>query len=493
MSGFHHGQNFTFEQGQVYAEYEEQWGAVMNGEQQDSNHGIDDMNNRQSMEQPPPGLMQGSRTDSINSTTVFVNPNEIQPQYNGDHDIQSAEHMANQQTQHHARKTPHKRRHSEMEEQPAFENMIQLPQGTVEVLNLNVDVAQEGQIIYATEDGNHVSIVDNSHLKQERNSIEPPSPGNQDSRLSWTQDTLVANPGQSPSPTGLEPSIVNWPGQFLFDVNFTQLSLNTKNKNWDYSKRLKKLFIDMNRLVQAEFRVGVNPPEGMYIRVLPVYAVNSHVRNPVVRCPNHASQNDPTNQHFPYPQHLIRVQDENAIYERDSESERLSVLFPVGAPHQGTDTCSRMVKFMCLGSDVGGINRKPVKVIFSLEMGGGMVVGRKVVDVRICSCPKRDMQQEVDKLERQEEQARSVARRLAENTHVIMGPPPKKKKLMKKGEEIIMVPVAADDFKKFNEFAEAAMIVRHPEKAEQIKEMRRKLLQEHNEELIHSLEKRKNP
>ena len=31
-----------------------------------------------------------------------------------------------------------------------------------------------------------------------------------------------------------------------------------------------------------------------------------------------------------------------------------------------------------------------------------------------------------------------------------MGPPPKKRKIAKKGEEIIMIPVAADDFKKMN-------------------------------------------
>ena len=68
--------------------------------------------------------------------------------------------------------------------------------------------------------------------------------------------------------------------------------------------------------------------------------------------------------------------------------------------------------------------------------------------------------------------------RLAE-TSMVMGPPAKKtKKLMKKGEEIIMIPVAAEDFKKLNEFAEAAMVVRHPEKASEIKEMRRKLLQQ---------------
>ena len=44
------------------------------------------------------------------------------------------------------------------------------------------------------------------------------------------------------------------------------------------------------------------------------------------------------------------------------------------------------MKFMCLGSDVGGINRRPLKVIFTLETGGGWVVGKKVFDVRICSC-----------------------------------------------------------------------------------------------------------
>jgi hypothetical protein len=52
------------------------------------------------------------------------------------------------------------------------------------------------------------------------------------------------------------------------------------------------------------------------------------------------------------------------------------------------------MKFMCLGSDVGGINRKPVKLIFTLELGIGNVIGRRTIDLRICSCPKRDKQQE---------------------------------------------------------------------------------------------------
>ena len=51
-------------------------------------------------------------------------------------------------------------------------------------------------------------------------------------------------------------------------------------------------------------------------------------------------------------------------------------------------------------------------------------------------------------------------------------------------ERIVMVPVSALDFKKLNEFAEATMIQRNPQKAEQIREMRRKKLQDHNQEII---------
>merc|ERR1712168_259385 len=76
--------------------------------------------------------------------------------------------------------------------------------------------------------------------------------------------------------------------------------------------------------------------------------------------------------------------------------------------------CTKLMKFMCLGSDVGGINRRPIKVVFTLELKG-KVVGRKAVDVRICSCPKRDCQQEEKK---QEDHAKKVAERFAKSTTV---------------------------------------------------------------------------
>ena len=47
-------------------------------------------------------------------------------------------------------------------------------------------------------------------------------------------------------------------------------------------------------------------------------------------------------------------------------------------------------------------------MIFTLETSQGVVVGRKAFDVRICSCPKRDKQQEEEKNRQLEDKARHI-------------------------------------------------------------------------------------
>ena len=164
------------------------------------------------------------------------------------------------------------------------------------------------------------------------------------------------------------------------------------------------------------------------------------------------------------------------MYEEDAASRRLSVVVPFSKPQAGTNYCSHLFKFMCLGSDVGGINRKPVKLVFTLEQGPGEVVlGRDVYDVRICSCPKRDKQQEETKFKKEKAKAMGVAEGLARSTSALTRPSGKKRKA--EPEEFVMVPIAQDDFKKMNEFAEAAVIMRNPDKAEEIKAQRRKLME----------------
>ena len=180
------------------------------------------------------------------------------------------------------------------------------------------------------------------------------------------------------------PNLQDDPGPYNFSVSFALLNEN-KKKHWAYSHRLKKLYIDMDYWLQVEFQA----PAGLYIRALPVFSQPSEIHKPVVRCPNHSSPSDRTNLNFPHPDHLVRVAGEDAIYQEDPETSRLSVLFPVPALAPGAETVSRQVKFMCLGSDLGGICRRPVQLVFTLEDSAGTVLGRRVFHLRLCSCPRR--------------------------------------------------------------------------------------------------------
>ncbi|XP_023339703.1 tumor protein 63 isoform X2 [Eurytemora carolleeae] len=225
----------------------------------------------------------------------------------------------------------------------------------------------------------------------------------------WPDETPYMTTGNEPSPTGLDVSTKGFAGVYQFQMKYIQPS-SSSNSKWEYSKLLSKLYIDMNTWLQIEFYIGERPPPGLIIRALPVFCEPAHIREPVRRCPAHRSLEDPVNVGFEHSlDHIIRIQGEDDImYDEDATSKRLSTYFPTGQPHKGTAVCNRMIKFMCLGSDVGGMARKPIKVIFTLELQA-RVVGRNVVDVRICSCPKRDLNQEEAKFIRTREKTRELA------------------------------------------------------------------------------------
>ena len=91
-------------------------------------------------------------------------------------------------------------------------------------------------------------------------------------RVMQLPESPVERVADTPRPTSSNPSMDDWPGSHMFDVSFTKWSQGTRNKHWDYSAQLKKLFIDMNKWVQVEFRVGASiSPGELYIRALPVY------------------------------------------------------------------------------------------------------------------------------------------------------------------------------------------------------------------------------
>merc|ERR1711963_645498 len=224
------------------------------------------------------------KSDTINSTTIFINPNDVHSSQQ-----QQEEMPGGSGRQGRTSEQGVKRRYSECGE------------GDSSAGGVKVVVVRPGQ-------------QENLRIPFETvlNEGQQPKMEMGDNRDSWTSSSImvpVASAAAQPSPTGKDPSTADYPGAYQFDIRFSQMSRQGKNKHWDYSTALRKLYIDMNKLVQAEFRVGPTPPEGLWIRALPIYAEAGHIREPVRRCPNHASASNPTNQPPEHgnPTHLIRM------------------------------------------------------------------------------------------------------------------------------------------------------------------------------------------
>ena len=96
-------------------------------------------------------------------------------------------------------------------------------------------------------------------------------------------------------PTSANPCTDDYPSECQFRVSFETMSATNKNKYWDYSPMLNKLYVDMNKFVRASFVVGHSPPDGLLIRALAIYAQAGFFTSPVKRCPNHAAPDDHTN------------------------------------------------------------------------------------------------------------------------------------------------------------------------------------------------------
>lgn len=135
-----------------------------------------------------------------------------------------------------------------------------------------------------------------------------------------------------------------------------------------------------------------SPPPGTVIRAMPLFVKPEHVQEVVTRCPNHATARD-HNENHPSPTHLVRCDHQYAQYQDNPYTGRQSVVIPYESAQAGSEWVVNLYQFMCLGSCVGGPNRRPLQVVFTLEKDN-VVLGRFSVEVRICACPGRDRKAE---------------------------------------------------------------------------------------------------
>ncbi|KAJ8021618.1 Tumor protein 63 [Holothuria leucospilota] len=225
------------------------------------------------------------------------------------------------------------------------------------------------------------------------NSVRSPVPGPQNGAASQTL-----------------PSNTVWPGEFNFQISLEHCGENAeKSISWTYSSSLKKLYVDREKVCPINMKTDATPPEGTRIRVMPIFQKVSFMQDIVKCCPHHVGKEDE-----PDANHVVVCKDPGTIYEADPNTGRYSLTIPLLAPQAGNNFIQYLFMFKCFTSCVGGLNRRPIQLIFTLE-NNGEILGRQVLDTRICACPGRDRKSD----ERNKEKPKKGSKRTKQITQTL--------------------------------------------------------------------------
>ncbi|XP_065070094.1 cellular tumor antigen p53-like isoform X1 [Rhopilema esculentum] len=206
---------------------------------------------------------------------------------------------------------------------------------------------------------------------------------------------------QMPHATSTSPSLQALPetarfsGNYGFELSFGPPTPGaTKSIDYTYSHHLRKLYVQRGAHCPFKFKSEKTPPEGSYIKVLPVYKGTHVLSESVKRCSNHAiSEEESGNSDATSRYHFVRSDNPMASYEA-LDSGRLCVTFPFTGPQVGAEFQTELLSFQCFNSCGNSAHAKRrIDVIFTLEHQN-RVLGRQVIEVRVCACPGRDRQNE---------------------------------------------------------------------------------------------------
>lgn len=200
--------------------------------------------------------------------------------------------------------------------------------------------------------------------------------------------------------------------------------------SWCYSKVLEKLFV--KKKTPVTFDVSFSQPldGGLKLRIMLVYSNTQFAYNTITRCQDDISKDRAKS--YEFKEHVVRCLNPEALYAGRENGvnfeDRLAILVDLNdgrsQKHQQTQqTVPVSLEFLCQNS-CPTMERRGTTLLFTLENEHGTLLGRKSISVKICSCPKRDMEKDERKATGRESNTKK--RKHANETVSSTDHPPKK-------------------------------------------------------------------
>ncbi|KAK6054812.1 P53 DNA-binding domain protein [Cooperia oncophora] len=172
----------------------------------------------------------------------------------------------------------------------------------------------------------------------------------------------------------------------VFAVGITPQTKSSKNLDYvvTRSKCGMTLYSKSELMVPFVFSFMNNCEPNSAIRVHAEYTEERYANKAVERCPNHQYKDTSADVR----QHFVRCEHPRAKYMDNDGS------YFVRIPMCDTTGFS----FTCFSSCSGGINRRPLQLVFTLESPMGKVQDMCHVALKVCANPLRDSSKEDDKM-----------------------------------------------------------------------------------------------